>query len=182
MEWNEIRLIVPSAMNPTLLRDIETNYFLNFPAEMLKDRDLLAASRIFWSDILDIKLNSDCESHNWSLLVLIVSYSIHPITIFRDLSIWRNCVLWLELDWKSFDSNVVKLSWLRDYHGSVNWQSIVNRRDTVPIYGSDDCKYRGIFSACSVWPISWYSGIAPKEIEGYDMTFVGSRPLAPSWC
>jgi hypothetical protein len=53
-----------SAMNPTLIRDSETHCFRNFRAEMLNDRNLLAGPRIFWSENLDIKLNSDYESNN----------------------------------------------------------------------------------------------------------------------
>jgi hypothetical protein len=59
----------------------------------------------------------------------------------------------------------------------VNWQSIVHRRDTGPVCIPDVCKYRGILLACSVWPISGDSGIAPKEIESDDMTFVWPWPL-----
>jgi hypothetical protein len=51
-------------MNQTLICDIETNHFLNCTAEILSDKYMLTASKIIWSENLDIKLNSDCDSSN----------------------------------------------------------------------------------------------------------------------
>jgi hypothetical protein len=62
MKWNETD--IPSAMNPTLIRDTDTNYCLNFIAGMLRDRHLLTTSRILGSENLDIRLRSVCKSDN----------------------------------------------------------------------------------------------------------------------
>jgi hypothetical protein len=48
MEWHGMKSIIPSAMNQTLICDIETNVFLNFTAETLSDRYLLTAATILW--------------------------------------------------------------------------------------------------------------------------------------
>jgi hypothetical protein len=61
---NGMKSIIPSAMNQTLICDIETNYFPNLTAENLSYRYLLAASKILWSENLGIKLNSDCDFNN----------------------------------------------------------------------------------------------------------------------
>jgi hypothetical protein len=55
MKWNGMKSIIPSAMNQTLICDIETHDFLDFTGETLSD---------LWSENLDIKLNSDCDSNN----------------------------------------------------------------------------------------------------------------------
>jgi uncharacterized protein (DUF2237 family) len=64
MKWDGMKSTGTSALNLTLICDIETNYFLKFRAETLNDRYLLTASKILWSENLDIKLNSDCDSNN----------------------------------------------------------------------------------------------------------------------
>jgi hypothetical protein len=64
MKMNGMKSIIPSAMNRTLICDIETNDFLNLTAETLSDRYRLTASKVLWSEHLDIKLNSDCDSNN----------------------------------------------------------------------------------------------------------------------
>jgi hypothetical protein len=59
-----MKSIIPSAMNQSMIYDIETNHFLNCTAEILSARYLLTTSTMIWSENLDIKLNSDCDFNN----------------------------------------------------------------------------------------------------------------------
>jgi hypothetical protein len=89
-----MRSLVPSVMSSILVRDIQTDCFLNLTAEALSDRDLLTSLKILWSGNLEIKLNSDGKPNNYEFEIPHISdISVIYIIFHRQLSNSRCQVL-----------------------------------------------------------------------------------------